>query len=404
MDSKFFNIPFLTRTYASDFSCNDGELRSLSYGNNKDTEGFVKDREILPPVPDIEFAISRDVLHGWHVNMDSYPVKTLVATDPSMEYWNKLSAQLLSQFQSEAFQQCLFVAPFFVMVAWKTSEGFYLTPSRPLLMVPNSVVPVVTTDGDILSKELEFKIAGALGRLNYKLASPEILRDWVGIIESLQIFVSEPLLKYSTFDSLLPLRRVTTDNYGSFLDLNTDEIVRYRICTEEFPLAWKRVSDYNDFWKNFTTRKFFPVAELPLSGMAPGDVPVWKDVKIETTGFDGEGSPYSEIIDSATQNSKAKEIIIQGTGEKIELVTRPLKLGNAGKLKRISQLYLRGNYTPGNIEISVYGSRDMIQWWCISRRKGGTMVRLPGSPFRFYRLKVRGLLEEGENLQGFSIC
>ena len=395
MGSIFFDIPFLTRSAASDFSCKDGEIQT----------GFN-----IPMVPDISFALVRDTLKGWHLHPDIFPAKTLVASDPSMEYWTNLGAQFLSAFQSEAQQQKLFVAPFLVMAVWKTTDGFYLSPTQPFLMIPNSEVPLVATDGDISKSELEFKIAGAVCSLYLKMKAPETLRDWVGKISSLEILVSEPLHNYNALISFLPQRRISGDARCRCLDLDSGIISERRISTDIFALAWK-ANVYGDLpsvdgsltelrkklrFHNFTS---IPLSEVDLFEK-------W------TCSIDGVVSPgtslttsltYEELIASTSYPGKPSPAIIEGKGEYIDMETRPLKLSGAGEFKKVRKVFLRGNYNPSSLTVSVYGSRDMLEWWCVGKRKGGTMVILPHSSFRFYKVRIQGLLNEGFTLEGLSI-
>ena len=372
--------------------------------------GFLQGEESKAPKPEIEFGIARDVVHGWHIHTDVYPAKTLIASEPSMEYWNKLTAQLLAQYQSEAGMQGLFVSPFYAMAAWKTYEGTFLSPTSPVKLIPNSEIPVVTTDGDINSREIDFKIAAAAGRLYYRMQTPEILREWVGKIESLVIFTSYPLQKYEIYESLLPMKHVFTENYCVALDLQTGETKNERICTEILPTAWKAPHQFFKSSINGTglndKLKFYPIAELPLSAMAPTDEVKWTPAPsasyINEEVLEGV-TTYDEIINSGKAPAQSSEIIIEGTGKEIFIETRPIKLGDAGKLKQVSTLFFRGNYLPGNIALTVYGSRDMLKWLCIAKRKGGTAVALPKSSFRFYKVEIRGYLGEGESLEGISI-
>ena len=260
MDSKIFNIPFRTKTSASDFSCKDGETEISS-------SDFDFSETSPVPVPRIEFGVVRDVLHGWHINPDVYPAKTLIATDPGMEYWNKLAAKLLVQFQSEAASQSLYVAPFYAMAAWKTYDGEFLSPSTPVLLIPNSEIPVVTTAGDLSNREVEFRVAGALGRLHYKLTTPETMREQVGRVESLVIFASEPLQKYADYDYLLPLKQVATENYCEELDPATWSVNRRRICTETLPIGWVTSLDRKSQnpLASASDVKFMAVEEVALS-------------------------------------------------------------------------------------------------------------------------------------------
>lgn len=395
MDSKFFDIPFRTISSDSDFCCKDGEV--LISDDESVSDVFTDSSINLTDL--ISFALVRETLPGWHVNPDVFPMKTLIASEPSMEYWTKLASQLLSRFISEADNNSLFVAPFYVMAAWKTKSGNFLSPSQPRFMIPNSSVPLVATDGDIRSSELDFKVAGALGCLYFKMKTSEILRDYIGKIDSLVILVSSPAQSYDSYHSFLPEKHVTTVSFCESLDPKTGEIAKRRICTETLGLAWK--ANESETIKS-NTLKFYPFAEVPLSEV---------DLAREWTRCEPINSDYKEIkasysydeILKSSNDFKGGLTIIEGNDEEIDITTRPLKLSGAGKLKRVTKIYLRGKYTPGNLKIKVLASRDMLKWWCISSRKGGTVVSLPGSLFRFYKVNVSGFLAQGENLQGI-VC
>lgn len=426
MDSKFFDIPFRTPCEEGDFNCKDGELEFLNIGgieewnlNNGgltdgDKEGTTgSERDILTPV--VDFAGVRDVLKGWHINSDQFPAKTLVASEPSMEYWTKLAAGLLNQFQSEAFLQNLFVAPFYVTAAWKMKEGVYLKPAKATLIIPNSEVPPVATDSLIEKEELEFRIAAALCTLYMKMEAPESLRDMVGKIVSLEVFISRPLHTYDSFRTFVPARRVVTNAYCESLNLTTGKISRERVCTETLPTAWiaglkgQKMEDETDRAEgsqNYREREFYTFASIPLGDVDLATEWIRIDKYVEGNWSSpeerGEGIRYCDIGQSL-RKGKSSAYVVEGKEGEVALTTRPLKLSGAGMVKNVSRIYLRGKYQPEKMTIRVYGSRDMLVWWCISQRKGGSVAMLPKTGFRFYKIEVKGYLSIGEKLEGISI-
>lgn len=404
MGSKFFDIPFRSESSDSDFICKDGELGGWVI-NNDGIPFYYKELE-QAPVPEIEFALVRDKLPGWHVNPDQYPAKTIIASTPSMEYWTSMGAQLLSQFRSEALHQGLFVSPFYVLGAWRTYDGVYLSPSIPVMMIPNNGIPLVATDDDVNSEEMEFKIAAAVCNLYFRMKAPEILRDYVGRIESLEIMVSESLISYDTFHAFLPSKHVSSDNYCVCLNPDTGEIKQSRVCTETLTLAWKGIMKTLSFEKEgMRDLMFYPFARIPLSEVDLakdwGATPV--DFSFINTPLSGEGIKYKTISGKLNKEIKSFPMIISGNDKEISIRTRPLKLSGAGELKKMSRLCLRGNFDPANLTVTLLGSRDMRDWFTISRRKGGNVISIPNSFFRFYQLVINGLLKKGENLQGFTI-
>lgn len=399
MGSKFFDIPFLTRSSDSDFACKDGELELTS------TDSILPSRG-LPPKPEVNFALCRTTLAGWHIHPDVYPTKSVVASEATLNCWTPLASQLLAQLQSDATFQHKFVSPVFVTAAWKSVSGIYLSTSDPVLIIPNSMVPLVALDSDILREEAELKIAGAVGSLYMQLRAPEYLRDFVGIIDSLEILVSEPLQKYDSLIAFLPSKRVTTDSFCESLDPATGAISRERICTEILLLAWRAaVSGLTDFdsTEGCTDRKFYPFASIPLSEVDLADK--WTEVSensriIRMSNGIAAGKSYQEILKDSSAPSKSRNYIVEGDGSVIDVMTRPLKLNGAGEFKRVRKVYVRGRFDSSNLTVTVYGARDLNHWWLIGKRKGGTTVLLPDSSHRFYRVGISGLLKTGENLQG----
>ena len=264
MNQTIYDIPFRNCSALSDFSCKDGEIAeavnvtlSSSSGDNLALPTLES-----PPIPDISFGITRDVLHGWHIATDMYPSKTLSGSSPSIDYWNSLTPQFLAQFQSEAINGNLFVAPFYAMAVWKTVEGSYLSPTQPVLLIPNSEAPLIATDSDISGNDVEFRVAGAVAALCCKFKRNEMIRDWVNRIASLEIFVSEPAHYYNTREIMLPAKRVATENYGLFTNPDTGSVSKVRICSEILPLAWK----CNTYIKTKPQElSYFPFASVPLS-------------------------------------------------------------------------------------------------------------------------------------------
>lgn len=428
MSSKYFDIPFLPRSHRSDFSCKDGEISSAKnlLINGVDAEAFISSSLIgsgsypseegginVPPEPEVDFAMVRTTLNGWHVSPDDFPSLTLSAKEPTMEYWNDLVRGLLTQFKTEVRSQHLFVAPFFVMAAWKTVAGTYLNSTKPLLMIPNSELPWIGTYDSTDASEVNFKIAAAVGSLYFKIKAPEVLREWVGIISSLEILVSSPLIEFSNDQPSLPVRRVSPTTFSRCLDLTTGKISDERITTVTFPQAWKGVSNYSGTFTGIesseiteiSTMKFYPFASVPLGEVDRATV--WGAAGLRGIGdflygYSRDGIKYSALL-GIPETASPKDIIITGEGKSFSLTTRPLKLTKGGEFKMCRFIYLRGHYTSSNITLEVEGSRDMQKWWKIAKSTGNTVAVLPHTYFRFFRVSVTGVLGMDETLEGLSI-
>lgn len=398
MDSKFFDIPFRSLSTDSDFLCKDGE--AVISGEGASTA----------PVPGAVFAIVRDTLPGWHQSPDVYPSKTVPASEPGMEYWNYMAARLLEEFDAEAKLRNLFVAPFFVMAAWKTLSGEFLSPTEPVLMVPNSEPPLVATDGDATEKELILKIAGAVCSLYFKTDAPEALRDFIGEIETLQILVSTPLHTYERSEALLPGRHVSTDSRCISLDLATGVVDERRICTEILNMAWKMPAKgagagFEEAGNAYRSLKFYPYAEIPLEHI--DRMNAFTSLKSGGNGIrivNGAypGIPYEKIAGINEGEIKSQPAIIEGRGKRIRILTRAIKLTKGAEYKRLRKARLYGNFNPQGITFSVEGSRDMKTWWKIAETKDSDVLGFPPAGFRFFRVEIEGVLPKGNDLQGVT--
>lgn len=400
MGSKFFDIPFRTPSSDSDFNCKDGELDFLN------VTGL--DHPDTLPAPDIDFTLVRTFLPGWHINPEAYPSKTLVATNPSMEYWTPLAGSLLKQFESEAQSRRLFVAPVYVLAAWRSTSGSYINACTPQLLIPNSEPPLVATDGAVTAADLLFKIAGAVCSLYFRIKAPEVLRDFVGKISGLEIFVSNPLQKYDTYNLLLPSRNVITNSWCRSLDISSGIIADRRICSEMLALAWKasysgEIGENSDNPEgDYKNLKFYPFAGIPLREVDRAYD--WMKPEEVGTGLTaGTSLTYSEILNGGYGGAKTSTLIIHGKGENIDIMTRPLKLSGAGEFKQVRSVHLRGTFEAANITLSVFGSRDMRHWWLVAKRRGGAVALLPRSSFRFLRIGIEGHLPVGQSLHGVTI-
>ena len=414
MAATHFNIPFRPHTSSSDFSCKDGEINfasGLSDANGVELSSVPDSEADISnslPSPDISFALVRSGLPGWNIHPDIYPSKTLAGSETIIEYWNKQAAGLLGQFQDDASCQGRFVAPFSVFALWQSRDGNYLSPSAPMLMIPNSNFPMVATEGDVAASELELKIAAAICRLTFRISIPESMRDFAEKILSVKIYVSEPIYKYKSYDRLIPLRRVGSDTFTRCLDPVSGIISDSRVCTETFPLAWKSVAKENILHlsdESLARLKYFPFASLPLQSADRFES--WTDLleapEIEIiSALQSEGRTISQLVSNQVPDKRAAELLLMGNNEDFRLLTRPLKLNSAGRFKQMKGVALRGNFNPESVTLALYGSRDMHHWYCIGKRRGG--LTLCSSPrLNFFRVEVSGHLGSSETLEGMTI-
>lgn len=106
---------------------------------------------------------------------------------------------------------------------------------------------------------------------------------------------------------------------------------------------------------------------------------------------------------SSTSVAGGSPVTLLGTGSEACIETRPLKLNDPEGLKRIRKVTLRGVFQPKEVEMSLYGSRDLQKWFLIGKRKGGAEVAPPDSLFRFFKVGVKTVLQESDSLHALGV-
>lgn len=633
MSDKTYDIPFLAPSESNDFACRDGEIESADNmiftesdlssengGTNAIPLDFQKDfKTEIPPIPAIRFALLRETLPGWHLNPDQYPSLRMECSNPSLENWSKMASRALSAFYSQASEANLFVTPFLVLAAWKTRGGAYVSPSAPVLMIPNSEPIVASTEGSTSSESLDIHIPAAVCSLCHKIVLPEVLREWVGKIESLEILISDPLFHFDSSEALIPTEKLTTAAFTLSLDSLNGSASERKVCTDTLSTAWQSQTDINSLSQlyQFHTFASFPLSELKTIDTYQKTIPLYSSVEITLKGdgiipsysansivggegaidFKGrkilwnpyvtspdfqplgnvmceaaesvlprwvfhpdpeateyqysdkggvrrkvplkrhpylygsyfygglssnldefevaattesrdtvcrvsrilvseEGEPFA-FTDKGLQNLAVGRIIalcrafrssglvatvsptlylfsetgiylfkenssgvwsdagllakyvlkspesiqiypqsirfetvsgetvtiegtkiktvseergttetrisVVGTGTDGVLITRPLKLGGAGKLKKVCKVYLRGYFEPSKITMTLLGSRDMRNWYSLAERKKGSVISLAGPVCRFFKVKIVARLSSSESLHGLTL-
>lgn len=117
-----------------------------------------------------------------------------------------------------------------------------------------------------------------------------------------------------------------------------------------------------------------------------------------------DGTTVRLLSSHNTETGAGGEIItVKTTGLPVHIVTRPLKLSGAGEFKYVRRVFLRGDFHPGEISLSVCGSRDMIHWYLLGRRKEGAVVYLNPVGCRFFRIEISGTPSPGSRFEGLTI-
>lgn len=293
MKEKYFDLPFKSRSMESDFNCKDGELDSFEglspvFGSESDDApeenpgsdadamlpGYTLDyRPSIPDPPEISFSLVESVLKGWQVSVDSYPAMTVATDDTTIEGMGKMAARLLSRFKADARDRNLFTSPFLAIAVWKLESGAFVSPSLPVMLIPNSSRPAVAATAGLENTESEFRITAASGKLFSRISLPESLREWTGKIESLEIMVSRQMRLYDEDNGMVFGKRVTCDSFSLMMDPSTGISTEKAVCMETLSQGWKPAEAPWSVKESTPAglHTFFTVASIPLEELRPSE-------------------------------------------------------------------------------------------------------------------------------------
>lgn len=299
---KTFSIPLRLPSAKSDYACADGEIASFSNlkiagaaagttgGDGGDTGGVNPVSTgfslSLPTAPEVEFALKRGVLPGWHIHPDMLPSRIMEKGEASEAGWGKKAREALAAFRKDAERHNLFVQPFLAMCAVRLADGHRILPSPPVLMIPNSEAPCVAGTTDFSSDTMELRVAAAVCSLQWRLHVPEELMDFNGATH-IDILISSPLPLYDTKGDLTAFHRF--DFEGFTHSIATDGTAGERpVTTETLAECWRpEPIDEAIFTKALLeTDEFHLVSEMPLNGDS-GELSFteWRDVDFNCGGL-----------------------------------------------------------------------------------------------------------------------
>lgn len=84
-------------------------------------------------------------------------------------------------------------------------------------------------------------------------------------------------------------------------------------------------------------------------------------------------------------------------------ITRPLKLGLPDTLKSVDSAIIRGLFTIGDVKSVIYASRDAINWFPVWSSNNNYLRGFSGSPFKYFRIALFGLLSPDMSLSSIDI-
>jgi hypothetical protein len=85
------------------------------------------------------------------------------------------------------------------------------------------------------------------------------------------------------------------------------------------------------------------------------------------------------------------------------MVTRPMDLGAADIHKTVTAVIQRGVFDKNHIQQVLFGSRDLLYWHLVSSSQNSLLRGYRGTPYKWFRLMVLGILDKGESIAGMTV-
>ena len=194
----------------------------------------------MPGAPPVEFALKKSVLGGWHIHPDMLPSQIVEQGEPTGDGWGMKAAQLLDDFGREVTEAGLFAEPFFALAAYRLADGSHILPSPPVLMTPNSGVPIVSGSADFSVATMKMSVAAAVCALQWRVKPQESLSRWAGVISHLDIFISRPV-SLSAPGGMRALHRTECKNFTHCIDADA-HAGEHRVWSDTIVQGWAPAS------------------------------------------------------------------------------------------------------------------------------------------------------------------
>lgn len=209
---------------AGDCLCSDGEVASLSGCRLSDLK------------PEVSFRLERAVLPGWHHHPDILPAMEVASPGDSSESWGARALTLLNDFADAAARNSLFVEPFFAMAALRLYDGSRVSPTSPVLLIPNSSAPAVAGSPDFDAPDMKMQIAAAVCRLKVTVAKPQYSAEWRKVA-AIEIFVTPAIHLWFRKEAPVPYHRLAPEVFSLSVD-TSGELREHRVTDSRLPMAW----------------------------------------------------------------------------------------------------------------------------------------------------------------------
>lgn len=110
---------------------------------------------------------------------------------------------------------------------------------------------------------------------------------------------------------------------------------------------------------------------------------------------------YNLLVDFADSgDNDAEDVTMPNDGF---IVTRPISLDSSDMFKTIRAVVARGTLNRTHVDMAVYGSRDLVNWFLVGTCKGNILVRHKGTPYRYFKVALITKLTSDEDLLKLTI-
>ena len=306
---KTYSISLKARSAASDYACPDGEIAgavNLRFCNGAlvPLEGddaahrlpssldspFQDGVMQKPPLPEVEFALLKDVVSGWHIHSDMLPSK--IADAPSVgkdetlgeSDWGEKALEVIAEYEEDCSRENLFTQPFFAMTAYRLADGSHICPSPPILMIPNSGPFMVEGSSDFTVPTMKMNVVASACRLQWRVKMPELPELWRKEITHLDVFVSQPIMLYNPKGKAKGCHRMECGNFTHSIDSSGDA-GEHTVHAGVIVQGWKMEEvDEATVARTVTqTNSFHLISETPVKGFS--SLSEFQDVKFNRGGL-----------------------------------------------------------------------------------------------------------------------
>lgn len=234
--------------------------------------------------PVVEFALAESEAGGWHNHPDNFPSSTVSSSDHSESGWGEKARELLISFQKSCNATNLFVQPFLALCAWRLNDGSHILPSSPVLLIPNSGAPLISTDNntdvETMRMSVIIKVCSLQSRIVWKQGD-----DKTEMIDSLRnagithldIFVSSPIPVFKTDKKFTSIHNATTAIFShSFFE--EGKCGEHKVSTQTYSRAWKPLpcEDYEIAGSIASCGEFRHISEMAIEEI---DNDIFNDVE-----------------------------------------------------------------------------------------------------------------------------